>query len=61
MKIRMLTTEYDEETNTKIWDKGDEFIVKYSKLCDYYIVKNVNDMEYGIEYKLLGEKFEIIE
>ena len=53
----MLTTEYDEETNTKIWDEGDEFNVEYSRLCDYYIVKNVNDMEYGIAYKLLGKKY----
>lgn len=61
MKIKMLSTQVDEEFNSVIWNEGDIYEVKDDDCCDYYIVKVINDIPYGVSKYSNGQNFEIIE
>lgn len=63
MKIRMLTTEYDNETNEKLWNKGDTFDVDITmgKVNGYYVTKTVNEQTYGVGIDCEGSRFEVVE
>lgn len=63
MKIRMLTTEYDNETNEKVWNKGDILTVDEikSRPPTYYIITRHNGMDRGISCDSEGKYFEVVE
>jgi len=63
MKIKMLTTEYDNETNTLIWNKDDIFTIdmENSYPPEYYIFTSFMGMPYGASCDCEGVKFEVIE
>lgn len=66
MEIRMLNNRTDPVTFKTIWSKGEVFKIKKKNIksssggIKYYLLKNVDGQDYGIDADEVGREFVIL-